>query len=194
MHVVWRRKADFEDFIGRVASEKTKVFGGLYVLVAGVESYFELLVRVFLEKIKLTESEKKTYKHRKAVNVLSGKEEEICGKTMQSSPRMINEQDESILHEVRKLRNAMMHDVLYRPDLNSLKQFVRDCFDEELDQAEKRRCSSSDVELERVFCAKVTRAYSEICNRYKQKVDKKIADYLRNETCKKDSSQTAQSS
>jgi len=80
MHTILKREQEFEDFIRGVASNEIEPFGGLYALVAVVESYFELIVRVLLDKIELTEDEKKTYRHGIAIDVLCGKEKKLCGK------------------------------------------------------------------------------------------------------------------
>ena len=169
MHIIWRREKEFEDFIGAVASKKIEPFGGLYVLIAVVESYFEFIARVLLDKIKLSEAEKKKWKHGNAINMLAGKKR-----------KLIDEEDKNILHEVGQLRNDMLHDILYQPDLKRLKEFMQKSFNEKLDQADEHRCSSSPEKIESLFCAQVVTAYAKISNKYKHKVDGKIADYLKN--------------
>lgn len=178
MHFIWRRKQEFEDFIRKVASKEIKQFGGLYVLVAAVESYFELIVRALLDKIELTIDEKKCYKHGKAIDILYGEEKELCGKKVRLRTRLIDEQARNTFHEVRELRNDMLHDILYKPDLERLQTFVQKCFGDRLDPAEEERCKSSEEELERVFCNKIVQAYAKISNKYKRQTDEKIANYL----------------
>jgi len=169
MHIIWRREKEFEDFIREVASKKIKPFGGLYALVAVVESYFEFMARILLDKIELREADKKKWVHGTAIDMLAGKK-----------MRSIDEEAKNIFHEVRKLRNDMLHDILYEPDLNRLQEFMQNCFDRELDRREKEKCSSSEEELERIFCNKITEAYAEISNKYKKQIDEKIAEYLKN--------------
>lgn len=169
MHIIWKRKAEFEDFIRGVASEKIEPFGGLYVLIAAVESYFELIVRVLLDKIGLSKAQlrKENYTQKKAIDELYNK-------------KLIDEESKNILHEVRELRNDMLHDVLYKPDLNRLQEFMQKYSNKKLDPADEYRCSSSSEELERIFCHQIVTAYAKISNKYKKRVDKKIADYLNN--------------
>ena len=56
---------------------------------------------------------------------------------------------------------------------------MQKCFNKKLDQAEKDRCSSSEG-LEKIFCHQIVTAYAKISNKYKRRVDEKIADYLKN--------------
>lgn len=168
MHIIWKREREFEDFISGVASKKIELFGGLYVLIAVVESYFEFITRVLSDKIELSKGEKWGLKHCGAINELAEKK------------RLIDEENKEIFHQVRLLRHVMLHDILYQPDLKKLKEFMQTCFDEKLDPADEDRCKSSPDEIERILCHKVVTAYAKISNKYKHQVDKKIADYLKN--------------
>ena len=73
-----------------------------------------------------------------------------------------------------------MHNIRFEPDLDTLQEFMHKCFNRNLDLAEKYRCSSSEEELERIFCNKITEAYAKISSKYKNQVDEKIAEYLKN--------------
>ena len=174
MHKIWLSKLAFENLIRDAASESN-----LYVVIAVVESYFEFMVRVLLDKIRLTRSEQKEYWHGRAFDVLHGKRRKLLGKMMKLPAKVIDGNASNILHEVRKLRNDMLHDVLYEPDLQRLETFMGKCFETPLDPRSREQWKSSQDKLQWQFCHQVLTAYVQIVNKYGHEVDSRIAEYLK---------------
>lgn len=167
MHFIWKRKMEFENFIRGIASNKIKPFGGLYALITVVESYFELISRVLMDKIGLSKADLK----RKENN-----QENLTKDLLNEGS--IDEVTNEIFHEVRKIRNDLVHDVLYKPDLRRLQEFVKTCFNSELDPAEIQMCLLSEEKLEQIFCNKITEAYCYVSNKHNKQVEMKLAEYI----------------
>ena len=99
----------------------------------------------------------------------------------ESEDEVDNNDDKKILHAIRDLRNKLVHNIRFEPDFGQLQKFVKDCFNEDIDTAEKQRCSKPE-ETERIFRNQITKAYSIISNKYKKQIDKNISAYLKSTT------------
>lgn len=159
MHYIWRREKEFVDFL-----EKQVVEGGIYTAVAVVESFFELMTMALLRKLG---------------SARKPRQKTAITKLFSTTGKMPDREAEAIFNEVRELRNDMLHNVLYQPDINRLKDFMQKCFGERLETAEEIRCGESEEQLERIFRHKITTAYAQIVGKYKKEVDMKISDYIK---------------
>ena len=159
MHVIWRRESEFEDFAKEVASSPEREKGRLYSLVAAVETYFEFVCKVFLGKFK-----GRSPKQRKSINKLHKR-------------KIIDREARDIMCEVRELRDDMLHDLFFEPDIGRLRRFKKKCFSEDLNPADEYKCKDQG-ELERMFTHEVTKAYAGISSKYKSKVDIRIKSYI----------------
>jgi len=168
MHIIWRKEIKFEDFIRDTVSNIKQPSVALYANVVLVESYFEFITRILLGQFELSEEDEEKWKQAVAIDQLASKKLKI-----------IDKNDKEIFHAVRKLRNKVVHNIRFEPDLKRLQEFMQTCFNKKLDPADEHRCSSSSEELERKFCNQVVTAYAEISRKYKRQVDKKTADYLK---------------
>lgn len=169
MHMIWKKEIEFEDFIRDTVSNMKPFSVALYANVVLVESYFEFITTILLEQFELSEEDECKWKQSVAIDQLASKKLKI-----------IDQNDKQIFHAVRKLRNKVVHNIRFEPDLERLKEFMRTCFNKKLDPADECRCLSSSEDLKRIFCHQIVTAYAKISNKYKQQVDKKIADYLKN--------------
>lgn len=167
MYNVWKREIEFEEFIRDTVSKVKQSSVALYMNVVIVESYFEFITRVLLEQFELSEEEEKKWKQSVAIDQLAGKTHNI-----------FDQHDKKIFHAVRKLRNKVVHDITFRPDLEILQKFMKKCFNKELDPEDKHMCQSSCEKLERTFCHQIVIAYAKMANKYKKLVNKKIINYL----------------
>lgn len=165
--MIWKKEKEFEDFIRDIVSNMKPSSVALYANVVLVESYFEFITRTLLEQFELSEEDEAKWKQSDSIDQLK-------------KLNKIDQNDKQIFHAVRQLRNKVVHNITFKPDLNTLQEFMRKCFNKKLDPAGEHRCKSSCEELERIFCHQIVTAYAKISNKYKQQVDKKIADYLKN--------------
>lgn len=168
MHSIWKREIEFEDFIRDTVSTIKYPLVALYANIVLVESYFEFITRILLGQFELSDEEEDNWRQCDAIDKLASKQLKI-----------IDQNDKEILHAVRKLRNKVVHNIRFEPNLKRLQEFVQTCFNEKLDPSYEFRCSSSQEELEKIFCSKIVYAFALISNKYKQQVDHKIADYLK---------------
>ena len=169
MHIIWKKKEDFEDFIRDTVSYTKQTSVALYANVVLVESYFEFVTRILLEQFELSEEDEDNWRQSVAIDQLASKKLKI-----------IDQDDKEIFHAVRKLRNDVVHNIRFEPDLERLKEFMQTCFNKKLDPANGIRCASSSEELNRIFCHQIVTAYAKISNKYKKQVGERIADYLGN--------------
>ena len=147
-------------FIGEVASDPERENGRLYSLVAVVETYFEFICRVFLGKFK-----GKGPKQGKSIKKLRKR-------------RIIDDEAKNIMQEVKKVRDDMLHNLFYAPDIEQLRTFKKKCFDEDLNPGDEYICRDQD-HLEQIFSSVLTKAYTIIANKYKDEVDRLINTHLK---------------
>lgn len=159
MHVIWRRECEFEDFIQSIVSDEKHKQKRLYLLVAAVESYFELLTRVLLGKIG-----GRMPKQEKAIACL------VANAT-------ISAETAKIMNQVRRVRNSMLHDLLYDLPADRVVEFKSECFGETFNVAEALRLDDPD-EREWLLIRELTRAYCQVVNACKHEVDTRISVYL----------------
>lgn len=160
MHVVWRRKLEFESFVSSVASRRECEDSRLYILVAVVETYFELVTQVLQARLGSSHLPKQS----KRIQDLK-------------TATAIDSRLASIMDQVRCLRNDLLHDLLYEPDMARLKAFKKICFGEELSAGDEAMLQEAD-QREWYFAHLVTRAYAEVYNALESRVGAEIANYL----------------
>jgi len=162
---------EFENFIRDTVSNIKPSSIALYADVVLVESYFEFITRVLLGQFELSDIEERKWKQSVCIDRLASKKSQT-----------FDQNDKAIFHAVRALRNKMVHNILFKPDIKALKEFIKTCFNKELGLSKEHRCSTSFEELERTFCHQIVTAYAKMTNKFKRQVDKKIADYLKTKT------------
>ena len=167
MNPLWERKKEFNDFLKNTVSKTQPAFVALYSNVVLVESYFEFITRMLLEQFVLTPSQERNWKQATAIDQLAGRHF-----------RIINQDDKEILKAVCELRNKIVHNIRYEPDISTLKDLKRKITpSSNWDDSDEARFQDSEA-LYRETCHQIVIAYAKITHNYERKVDQKIVNYV----------------